>query len=176
VENFDESYQAFRTLSEPELCAGSSRSELNYWRSVFNMLMTGEISLAVAMLQMHSEVAAALDVRMRRASYSVGGGAAAAGAGAIDPAHCGELFAAMEAHPYVLDHSNEGAGAGAMMGGGGASSGLSLGEWQAQLRAIRGGGHNSLLARVPELDTVLRILLGEADALQVSAYCGTYYY
>lgn len=108
--------------------------------------MQGNLTIASELLQLHSEIAAA----------PVSGPA-----GAITQAQCRMLVEVLGTHPF------------ASLAAGGASSqqpasnmSAEFSSWQHRVRKLR-QSELPLLAGVPELDAALRILLGEAAALDL---------
>jgi hypothetical protein len=109
--------------------------------------MQGNLSIACELLQLHSEIAAA---------------PASGPAGAITQAQCRMLVEVLSTHPFASLAS--GSVPSHHRPGGSVSAEFS--SWQHRVRKLR-QSELPLLAGIPELDAALRILLGEAAALDL---------
>ncbi|KAJ1438540.1 Nup85 nucleoporin-domain-containing protein [Ochromonadaceae sp. CCMP2298] len=133
---------------QPELITGAG-SSWGYWELVYQLVLQGSLGAASALLQAHSEIQAALES---------GGMQGLAGA-SISRAQCLALFEVLASHPFAALTADAGVLDTA------ASIASEFSSWQQRVAKLR-QSNNALLTSVPELDTVLRALLGEASTLE----------
>jgi hypothetical protein len=144
--DFAKIHDLLSTLSEPENYCDQDDPDLHYWRIIYEMLLNGDIQLAVATLSLHSEIRDSSSI-----SHVV----------AVDFKQCKQLFDLMLSHPYCSKGDHAVAASSPVMN--------SLADWHADLAALRSGG-STVLARLPELDTALRIMLGDSSShMQLSS-------
>jgi hypothetical protein len=137
--------ERFLQLDEPESVTTQPSGLLGYWDVLYSLILQGNLSAACELLQLHSEI----------------GTAPMSGpAGAITQAQCRMLVEVLSTHPFAsLTVGN------ALQQPGGNMS-AEFSSWQHRVRKLR-QSELPLLAGIPELDAALRILLGEAAALDL---------
>lgn len=158
--------QAFMELlklqEQPELLKsdGNDAQSFDYWDVVFKLVMQGCLEDAIEVMVMHSEISSAFILNSDDASSS----SAFSQYSTLDPAQCRALFDLMLMHPYYDLTDDVSADASRRN----QRPILSFSVWQAQVKNLL-HSQNELLVRIPQLDKVLRILLGEMEELSEMA-------
>ena len=135
-------------MDVPESVQTGSDGELGYWESVYQECLQGKTDTVCQLLRLHSEVAEAPTT---------------ARPGSISQAQCNKLFDAILSHPFTaLVHAG---GKASLLLQNSSQISAEFSSWQVRVRKLRQEGM-PLLSRIPELDSVLRILLGEPSALE----------
>lgn len=136
---------------------------MGYWDLVCQLVMQGNLVAAESMLSVHSEIASALagevDGRgMLRISDVV-----ASSSNAITRVQCETLLDLLRSHPFAgLVTVNAAFAAGTSVPTNLVQESTA---WQNRVRKFR-QSKVAILAVIPELDTVLRILLGDSSTLE----------
>lgn len=170
------------SMQQPELCKSiqdesGMGSTLGFWDSVLDLLLQGNVIFAVELLQKHSEIAYAMlltddqDHSYRRTSSN-----------RIDRNQCRLLFDTLLSHPYAMYvyEGNSNGENGTMDGTIDPNQAASyytkeFQAWRLAVKRLRGEGQmtsisqqsncSALIIRIPEIDTVLNILLGDKTAI-----------
>lgn len=145
-----------KTVDQPELLKVSAldAATFNYWDIVYKMVVQGNTLLACEALSLHSEMAQLLN---NPSNTRMTGG--------VDRAHCQSLFDAILTHPYIPLINGEMSTQDESILLSQQSQMLNkFNAWSDKVRRLR-ASNNALLMRIPQLDTILRILLGEMETL-----------
>jgi hypothetical protein len=146
------------SADQPELIAGDAgSSSWGYWQLVYQLVLQGSLGAASALLQSHSEIAAALQ--------ESGGSMQGLAGASISRAQCLALFEVLAGHPFAALTAAQAGDAGALGATAASSMAVEFSSWQQRVAKLR-QSNNALLTSVPELDMVLRALLGEASTLE----------
>lgn len=142
----------FEHSDEPESLTASTAT-VGYWDLVYQLVMQGSLVAAEQMLSWHSEISSALSGDKDTIGRS---------SNSISSAQCEALFDLLRSHPFAGAVSANDSFASISIS---ASVVQEFTAWQNRLRKFR-QSKVALLSVIPELDTVLRILLGETSTLE----------
>lgn len=138
------SLERLKNAIEPELADG-------YWYAVYERALLGDLALCREVLRLHSEVRDA---------------PASSAAGAVTRGQCDALMEILSTHPFASLCEFPATQAPAVSNV--ATVAADFAHWQHRVRKLRQSGL-PLLLRIPELDMLLRVLLGESSALEQCA-------
>lgn len=151
--------EQFSTSSHPEYIKNSNESS-GYWDTIFSSLLQGDLKLACQLLILHSEISPYTE-QLKSADFNSSETELSNIASDYDFGQCLALLRTILAHPFAEDIKN------------GFSSipidGISpaFADWRNRVLQLRGlCDRLPFLLRIPELDTVFRILLGDLPLLQ----------
>ena len=154
------------TISHPEYIK-STESSVGYWDTVYSCILQGDLNLACQMLALHSEISPYFqsdDNSMGETSEINDHG--------INKDQCISLFRSITSHPFAqLISKNSWENCTLPTA---ANISMEFSEWRHQLQRLRSSSDRiPLLLRLPELDSVFRILLGDAVLLRdlTLTYC-----
>lgn len=139
---------------EPESVETISSVCLGYWDAVYSNAMQGETSTVVQLLRVHSEISQI---------YATDHGILTSSA--ATKAQCDAFFDLLESHPYALLASSFDCVAQMRESSSAAVVSAEFSSWHKRAQKLRMAG-SGLLVSIPELDTILRILLGEHNTLE----------
>eukprot|EP01038_Epipyxis_sp_PR26KG_P004794 gene4794-6721_t len=165
---FNEYVQAIRHNSQPELCNNIAIDDIfdkspNYWDTIYDLLLRGQNNQVVTLLQLHSEIAEALLVSQTNLERKV---VSSHRQSSIDSRQCELLFECILSHPYISFINEELYDTDNLP----IAIASQFQDWRNSVNKLR-NSNMSLLIQIPQLDTILRILLGELSTLEEISRC-----
>lgn len=149
-----------------------SGGEFGYWDLVYRFVLQGDLQSAVSALRVHSEISDALN-----SPHDARGGTMAVSGNTITRVQCTSFFDVLATHPFAsMAHKSSLHVSDPQQQDGHLSReevlastthtiSVEFSSWQTRVRKLR-QSNMTLLARIPELDTILRILLGDVSTLE----------
>ena len=152
----------------------TSDGEFGYWDLVYAFILQGDLESALTALKAHSEISEVLigqtdNSRGTRSSTTV-----AVSGNTITRAQCESFFDLLSTHPFAGMTKQASVGLGssegllsreALLASTTHTIGAEFSAWQNRVRKLR-QSNMTLLTRIPELDTILRILTGDVSTLE----------
>lgn len=160
------------TMNLRDIGSGTD-GEFGYWDLVYRFVLQGDMQSALTALRVHSEISEALS---QPDNHLMGSRNAVAVSGAtVTSAQCEGFFDLLSTHPFaamikqptaVYSDTTEGLlTREAVLASTTHTIGAEFNAWQNRVRKLR-QSNMTLLARIPELDTILRALSGDVSTLE----------
>lgn len=149
--------------------------EFGYWDLVYTFILQGDLESALSALKVHSEISEAFLAPSNTKRGTKGDAAVAISGNTITRTQCESFFELLLTHPFAnmtkqasigYSSSTEGLlSREALLASTTHTISVEFSAWQNRVRKLR-QSNMTLLTRIPELDTILRILTGDISTLE----------